>query len=229
MKSLIITDSRGTGISHIIAKNIETDNVTVSVHRGAGLQQAARRALPTFRTLNPEIVIIMAGICNITEKNKRTSEIHLRHRTVTDTVIAVMDSVRAAHNIIREQDQKCTVSIATIPGLDLSDYNNKRRKYMTDEEYRKYCKTSKTPHPDQETLNEAILEINRRITRYNENNRIPTTWIAGIIHPIYRRKHHHHYARLQDGCHGTTKTRIHWAKQITRTIAKAQKGDTGDP
>ena len=132
-----------------------------------------------------------------------------------------MAGAHKAHTVLKNETRS-SVSFATVTGLDLTDYNNKKRKYMTSEEYEDYCASRKTTHPDQELLNAAIITLNQKLVELNISNNAPTTWTAGAVHAYFKNCHHHYYRRLNDGCHPDQSTTDRWAKQIARTIRRLQ-------
>ena len=164
----------------------------------------------------------MTGICDLTWRDRRSHLTKLRSSSVEECVENVMGPLRAAYDIM-ESEGGVRLSIATLTGLDLADYNHKGRKFMGKEEYNKYSETVKVKHSDQRVLNEATIEINRRITALNKGHGIPTTWLSTVVHTYYRGIHHHNYKRLRDGCHPDEATKIRWCSQIRKTIIRLQE------
>lgn len=222
MDTLIIADSRGQGLQQLLNEIAGIGKPTVTTHRGAGIIKAIEQSQEIIAKIKPNIIILMVGICDITTKDPRTKLIQLKSNTTKETTEALTTTLQSGYMKLKTQSPRSTISIATIPGLDISDCNNQRRRHMTESEYRQYTKTRKITHPSQRSLDEAITEINRRITALNEKNEAPTTWIAGTIHPHYRKKRHNHYDRLLDGCHATKVTRTKWAQLIEKTIRNIQ-------
>ena len=215
MKTLIIADSRGAGLQPLLEELGQIDTHTL-VHRGAGYLMAARKSLGWVNTHNPSLVILMTGVCDLTQRSPTTKITSLRHNTVQGNVEQVIGSAQAALGLLRAA-WTGRITLATITGIDLSDYNNPSRKHMSTDEYKKHCLTDKATHPQQDILNLSVLEINRQITGINRINRVPTIWTGGVVHTYSKRKTYHYYIRLSDGCHADNSTKLEWANQIYKT------------
>lgn len=190
--------------------------------------QLARSARPTIMDLEPNLTILMAGICNVTYKDRHAGLIQPRYKDCESAVTAVMEEVNKAYNTLHTRDGNMSIISATVPGIDMADYNNKQRKHMDENEYKRYCETEKILHPAQQLMNETITEINKRITQHNEIRGVLTIWTAGVIHPRRRNKEHHHYAKLYDGCHGTEATKAKWAEQLEQGIKRMKRSRAGE-
>ena len=219
MYTLVITDSRGAGIQNILQEYTDIGQTRVESHPGADLERAVRRSLPTIIRDDPCLIIIMAGICNITYRNPRTRVTSLAYHTEAEIAHHALAAAMKAQELIRNSS-RAEISFATITGIDLSDYNSAARKHMTPAEYEEHCLTTKIIDPDQDLLNTTILSINRKLVALNSQNGTPTTWTAGTVHPYHNNAHHHNYRRLRDGCHAHTDTKRDWAKRIAKTIRR---------
>lgn len=219
MKTLVIADSRGAHIAPILQATKDIGETKVVVNPGATILNAVQTARGTITTFQPDLIVVIAGICNITKRNRNTRMISLKHNNVDGIITEVMDEVVKARAEI-ERTSGAWISFATVTGTDLTDVNNHGRRTMTDAEYRTYVNTVKIPHPDQGTLDNALFELNRRITAHNNIHHTPTTWMAEVVHPYLRGQHRSYYTRLRDGCHPTPNTRTRWAHQIARTVRR---------
>lgn len=216
MAVMVLTDSRGRGLQHIIERLTEIE-VGVQVMSGAGSELAAIRALTQVREIKPALIILATGICDLTFRDTSTRKTSLRYSTVEECVEGVIGGIKAACEIL-EVMGKVKISVATLTGLDLVDYNCRYRKHMNEGEYENYCKERKRECKEQKILNEAIIEINRKITVINRNHGTPSTWLSTVVHSYYRKTHHHSYKRLQDGCHPGEATKLKWAKLIVKSL-----------
>lgn len=223
MTTVIIADSRGKDIKRLLNLFMDARKIGVLTYSGADIAKATQRALPIVRSVRPALVIIMAGICNFTVKSKTSRKVETKYKSEYDTVNHVIEEIRTAYKSLAGLDYNMIITVATITGMDIADYNNANRKYMTDDEYRCYTNTTKIAHPYQTMLNNAILATNRMIVQLNENTQTPTAWIAGVVHPHFRGKNHHQYIRLQDGCHGSERTKTKWAETLAKIITKVHR------
>lgn len=219
MAVLVIADSRGRALQDIINKIDPSNTITVLVHPGAGSELAVLKSISQIKTIDPSLVIMLTGICDLTWKNRTTKQIGLRHMKSNDNVAHVMQAIRASHELLVAQGVPL-VSFATITGADLSDCNHLPRRNMSMDQYLSYCSITKRPHPDQTVLNESILNINKWVVRFNAKNSTKTVWIAGLVHSYYKNRYHHCYKRLLDGCHPDHKTKQAWASQLIKSISR---------
>ena len=226
MDALVIADSRGRGIKRHMERILPEKNVQVLAHSGAGFELAAIKSLHTIRINKPHAIIIMAGVCDITRRDRTTKITQLRYENVEECVQHVINAAKAAYELLEAAGQH-KISIATVTGLNLTDYNNRQRKYMTDDEYDSYSNT-RLEHSTQDCLNDSIIEINRQITALNKANAVPSTWTSTTVHSYYRKRHHHNYQNLADGCHPNEETKLRWAKQIAKSVHRMMRNTTRD-
>ena len=218
MKVIIISDSRGRRLQALIEAQSPPFDIRVLVHPGAGVEMAVLRSVPTLKLYEPDLVLVFAGVCDLTWKNKRTKEIGLRHTEPLENIQQVMGALKSSHDLLTTLGT-FKVSYTTLTGLDLTDCNYKPRSRMNDCEYESYNAT-KTVHSDQAALNNSIIQINKLIIKYNKSIGSKTAWMAGLIHTYSNKSYHHHYRRLGDGCHPTSKTAQAWANQIIKSVSR---------
>lgn len=206
-KTLVIADSRGAGLLEALNEHAGAGSIKVEVHRGAGIEEAVLNSLESLRRFKPDLILLFAGICNVTMRNRHTKITALKYLDADSTVIAVIAALDRALSILKHHGYM-RVSTATLTGVDLNRYNQR----------------SSTPKdPYQETLNAAIITINRKIIEGNRKRNIPTTWTASVIHAYYRGSYHFLYHRLRDGCHPNRATVAYWAKVMVKVIKIMKK------
>ena len=103
--------------------------VEVLATEGAGCELAANKAHAAIVRQKPARIILMTGICDLTWRDKRSKVTKLRYSEVKECVDRVMEAIRAACEILDNMGNH-KVSIATITGIDLADYNLKKRRHM---------------------------------------------------------------------------------------------------
>lgn len=225
MSVIIIADSRGDGIQkHLEKIKPETLKVRVLTHRGAGSELAVLKSLSYIKNYSPNLVIITTGICDLTWRHKATRVTALRYDSVKENVSHVIEAAGSAVDLLKTAGS-FRITLATITGIDLADYNNPQRNKMNSEQYKEYCLDTKVIHPQQCVLNESVLEVNRQITAINQSNKIPTVWMGGVVHTHSKKKTYHYYIRLADGCHADELTKEDWAKQISRAMVRIMPTD----
>ena len=219
MSVLVVADSRGDGLQHILNMTATVERFRVLTYRGSGYELAAIRALPIIKAIKPDLIIFFLGICDLTTKCKASGLTSLRYTTQADNVQAVIEAAKASYTLLRSFGEH-QISFATLTGIDLADYNYPARKFMSQSEYRRYCTQFKQVHSDQKLLNNSLLEINRQLTAINRYTATPTTWTGGVVHSYFKNAHHHYYKRLIDGCHADSTTKIKWAAQIIKSTSR---------
>ena len=209
-KILVISDSRGLALQKIINEVNQTGTIKVKSFKGAGYCTAVRKAKKTIESFKPNLIIMLVGICDITVRDPGTKKTTLRNKTVQDTTEHVLQEARDSLDMLKQMGAN-QISYATITGIDLVTYNmnNKKqdRQPGDDNEWQRH----------QLTMNQAILQVNRKIVEINTEMHTPTTWTAGYVHRYFRRKYHHYYRRLEDGCHPTHEAAKYWVTQILKT------------
>ena len=218
MKVLMISDSRGRRLQTLIEAYQPTFEIRVLVYPGAGIELAVLRAIPTLKLFAPDLVLVFAGVCDLTWKNRQTKVVGLKHSEPLGNVQQVMGALRASHELLTTLGM-FKISYVTLTGLDLTDCNYRSRPRMSEREYESYNATKKV-HRDQAVLNSSVIQINKLIVRFNKSIGSKTTWLAGLVHTYTNKSYHHHYRRLADGCHPTDKTAQAWANQIVKSVTR---------
>ena len=219
MSVLIIADSRGDGLQLLLNECKTQEKYRVLTYRGTGLEMAAIRAIPFIKAIKPDLVIIFAGICDLTHRSKATKVTSLRHTSIITNVAHVLDAAKTASDLLHALGNHL-ISFATLTGLYLEDYNNPSRKHMSPDQYGSYCTEDKCVNPGQLVINESVKEINRKLTALNKANATPTVWTGGVVHSYFKNTHHHYYSRLSDGCHASNNTKDKWVAQIIKSTKR---------
>lgn len=214
METLIITDSKGRGLGQYLTGADGMVDFELLVHSGAGFELAVIKSMRELSRFKPKFVILTVGICDITIRNRQTKITSLRFRDIGETAQHVMSAARATYETLTST-HSCKVSLATITGLDLADYNHPCRRFMSTIKYDNYsCNHKIINNPQQDLLNQIVIEVNRQITGLNKKHGVPTTWLSTAVHSYYRHTHHHNYRKLSDGCHLDEQTKAKWGSQI---------------
>ena len=198
---LIVSDSRGAHLKPMVTPP-PTHSLEFEIQSGATLNDAKNIVQHKLASSSYTCVYIMAGICSVTDKDEGI--VHLPFDTKSELVSAL---TREARNILKELDDLSTTPIVlcSFPGVDLIRVNNK---------------TATGRHPQQEMLNEAILEINEYIVDLNLTRGFSTPMLSAAIHRCHKKRsdgtkeYGHHYCRLGDGIHPTASTLKYWKKRL---------------
>lgn len=199
---VLITDSRGHGLQLEIDSIIKREgldmNVQVFVWRGKGIAGAVKATSKQLIWIAPSLIIVSAGICDITQLDRISRQISMADENVEETVTrydGLMDIVRH-HLTVFLTERPFKVVFCEVIGADIAKYNNQE-----------------TEHPQQQQLNDTILRINARIAAFNKENSVPTPWTAKIVH--HNKKSGSKVARYQKLCDDG----LHYGEELKAKIA----------
>ena len=165
MPVLLMTDSRGHGLkSHLEARAPNVFRVSArSGDRIADLLKRAEKKLKNKQE-NYTVIIIMGGVCDITERDSNTGRVYLR-TTDKDTVTTQLrKDIKKGLKRVKRVAPNVPVIITPTIGLNLEVYNG-----------------AHGLQEEQECLNQIVLEVNRLLISCNKvNSRIP--WISRTVH-----------------------------------------------
>ena len=217
---MVLCDSRGLGLQEKL-DNTQPFGFVVRFVPSAGLVMAATKFLSEMIKLKPEYVIVAAGICEITLKNKTTKQYTVKCTNIAESAKLYVEAMEETVNLIHDVLPETKVIFNPVTGVDLEDYNTKARNGLVGEDLRMYHE-SKTPHPIQDILNVSVININKKIAKYNHTNKVATPWSATLVHKHDKgEKYHHHYQYLSDGCHLLDECAEFWAAKFQKAIKKS--------
>lgn len=189
---VIITDSRGYGLQADIDIIIQREglevNIQVFVWKGCGIAAAVKKTSKQLIWMAPSLVLIFAGICDVTDLNRETWQISLQDENPDETIMryeGLMDTVRH-HLTIFLTERSFKVVFCELIGADMARYNKMDH-----------------AHHQQDQLDATIIGINTKIAAFNKENCMPTPWTAKTVH--HNKKSRTKVARYQklgpDGLH----------------------------
>lgn len=213
----IITDSRGFGLQDdldCISKKENLDlNVQVFVWKGRGIVEATKQTTKQLIWMAPELVLIFAGICDVTQLDRVRWEISMADHNSEETA----DRFDGQMDIIRHYlslnltEKKWNLAFCELIGADMAKFNK-----------------MEVQHPQQEQMEKTIIEINSKIVAFNTSNNMPTPWTAKEVHHNKKsRSKVSRYNKLDtDGLHLSEGLRWKVAttlfKYITKSMVKPQ-------
>ena len=153
-KIYIITDSRGRGLETFLRSRFASDTIIIKVDvlPGATLERATAHLEKNFDE-SCDLVILSAGICNLTERSEDSGKKLLTYTSDQAKVTAVKDILT-----ITAGKYKGSLLITTIPPASLNkyySYNNKETppSYLNDQQ--------KNLLQDLESINQVITTLNK--------------------------------------------------------------------
>lgn len=214
---LVIMDSRGANLQELIEN--KGVSVKVEVLRGYKLEEAAELIMIKPRVRTPDVVMVGAGICNITTMQKHPRQVVL---TNTDTLTVVHNYNRAmweAYGAIHSKYPMAKVNFATLYGIDLANYNYTNYKSLVGDDLHNYL-AAKIRHKQQDAMDDIIQAVNIEIQKVNTELGITTAWTGNCVHKYYQHRYHHNYSKLIDGCHPNESALEAYATQIVKAFKK---------
>lgn len=199
---LFICDSRGKGLQQYIAK-YTCDPIHVSISSGAKIYQSATRARFDIKRLIPNQIYLLAGVNNLTDLNRDTRLVNIAEKNYLKASDTFMTELIETYEYIKGLVPNSKIITAPLTGMSMASYNGQ---------------LLRNPQ-DQDSLNDTVVEINKRIIAINENEGMTTPWTSSIIHRYYRRRYHFAYHKLEvDGCHLSDEVKDFWGKKLAEAI-----------
>ena len=201
---VILADCRGRGLRALLC-DFPRHNITVLVFPGVGLYRFKEYAVSYFEGHQADQLYILAGICDITIRDKKTKITTLRS---TDSHTTLQNFDILAKSLLACIEDICPSLknvFCPIIRIDLNRYSHQQG-----------CSPSLigNKHPQQKLLND-VMEINRLVTYMNERNCVITPWLARVVHHRCKGRYRHYYRKLADGCHLTEDLRVTWSQLLT--------------
>lgn len=199
---LIVGDSRVRNLYRHLDNTTLNFRFHVECLPGAKLDRIMLKALTNLSYFdNVDMVILLGGINNIT-RVRRTPLWHatLRYRDCSEICDSVIQEYyRITDRIMAVSD--VPVVIATLAGMNLAAYAPRLEHRLT---------------PLQGILDEAIVEINRRIRGLNRLRNLNTPDLAYPVHRCVGRggRYYAHYSFLYDGLHPGSTLLDKWATKL---------------
>jgi hypothetical protein len=220
-KVVLFTDSRGRNLAKHLSQADPENNINfeVQVLPGATLDTILKRVERTSRRNHWDLCIIIAGICNFTERI-----VNKEHRYLQYTSRKATETKEIIDQILLSQGNK--ISISTITPACLPKYSNYRKDQSLEIE--------------QTNLLQDIEDTNQHIIDRNIERDQPTIHLARISYTLSKKKQGPKHKRivkfnpkdLPDGVHPSTMLEERWAKyilvQTSKIIAKINSTNQAD-
>ena len=220
---IMVTDSRSGDIVNFL-DNWGDVNIDIVHAPSTGIEAGVEILIAQRRDATPDLVLMMNGICDILVKNKTTHKYFMMHDTVDETVEYYEKQVKRGQELLEIFFDESKWMFNSLTGADICDYNNPARPQLTGEQLAAYHQ-SKTPDPLQTVMDQAVLDINRKVVSVNKMNKVFTPYTATFVHRHYSGGYHHSYQHTRDGCHLKPDGKKYWAKEVKKAIDKTRQLD----
>lgn len=172
-------------------------NIRVFSYPGAKLTEVVLRSMHHVYDFKPTTIIYMAGINDISVLNPITRKVSLRFRHLEELMEHLSSIFKSTRDLLANEFPNTKVIFAGIIGIDLAKYNHML--------YRA---------PDQDKLNDFILEVNKLIRSNNVDNHVTHVYFTAKVHKWEAGLCQHRYHLLYDGLHPGPVVIDHWLKLI---------------
>ena len=207
---MIYSDCTGGSLEPLL-RSLTPHSVTTAVYPGATLERICEKMREDALLPQADLVIVMGGVHNLTTKDEDGAVLVAESTPERLADWMELMLIKANCNIkkLLRKDQKLV--FCDIMGLDLCAVNGVSE--MTD-------KLEK----EQAILSKAVEDINRRVQRLNNANRVFGPWFtrfssrdrwSGCTH-----KSSHFYKRTLDGVRPNKEIRARMARQLVACIQK---------
>lgn len=102
---------------------MDNEEVLISFQSGAKLIDVTGEALRIIPRFRPDVILLMAGLNDITTLNRRTRKVRLISTSCAFMIQHLISQINQAKHIITSAFPKVRVAIGGIIGLDLNIYN----------------------------------------------------------------------------------------------------------
>lgn len=202
----VISDSRGAGLQYYLnLLDCHPFKIKVLIYKGKGIIDAVRAAKTKLLWWSPQIILVLNGICHVTQLDRRTRLVSLRYNEPR-AILEYNESMDiVCHHLKILLDRKpARVVFSQIVGLDIAKFNGEF-----------------APNPQQEELDSTICSINVEINSFNSANNVISPWLAREIHKNTKgRKKTRYYKLGEDGVHLTPELQERWASEILASLHK---------
>lgn len=193
--TLVISDSRGVPVT----RRIDDPNVICRAVRGARLQDMIGIADSMIATHQPKTCLILAGVNNITLRDRRTRRVSLMYYDPFELANFIIRLINRVRSRLISNHPQVRFGIGGIIGINLNHYNG-----------------LEGFSPYQWVVDDAIRQINAYVRLLNQQARLYHPRLTTKVHTYYRGRPKNQYRLLPDGLHLGEILVNSWARNIVR-------------
>lgn len=194
-KTLIVCDSRGASIQ----AHLTDPDIVCKVYRGARIIDVVMRATQIMDQLHPRTCLILAGINDVTYRDRETRLIRVTNTDSFDLANSVISKILSAHRILTKRHPTVKLAFGGVNGIHLNRYN-------------------KIPGVSvhQRIIEDAIMQINTYIRLLNQQMKVYHPRLISKVHTWYKGKRKNNYHLLVDGLHLGRIVSRYWIRCLIR-------------
>lgn len=154
-----------------------------------------------YSSINPRLIIISGGICNVTSKQGSTKvSLADTPEALVSDVSDIVETVELKFNVVTKAKRMYLPMI----GMLMHKYNGEESEDV-----------------GQKDLNKTVIGSNRILTNTNESNGVPTPFVQSQFHKCMGNgRFIHRYDWLIDGLHYSTIAQQQMAYELEKTVRK---------
>lgn len=199
---IVIADSRG----RFLQDYLHSDRIKVLFYSGATLDNMLRRSHAQCLSIRPKYILVLGGICNMSQKNRQSGEITLRFSNEAELWTSMKSAFLEAWELAHEFYPSYKIMFAGLCGLDLNRCNGLYGYHLL-----------------QPIIDNVIVSINQFIVELNFRAGVYQPKLTGKIHKRSRKHgHRNQYRLLDDGIHPGKTVLMDWSKNITNLFSLLQ-------
>lgn len=122
MLTIAVCDSRG----RYLDTWVDNENILVSFHSGAKLNDVAHEAPKIIPRFKPDIIVLMAGVNDLTVLDRRTRQVRLISTSRSVMIHHLITQINWAKASILALYPNIKVAIGGILGIEINTYNRMR-------------------------------------------------------------------------------------------------------
>ena len=206
IRTVVLADTRGEGLQELFDAKGNKD-IHVLAEEETGIEDIVLSKLDDILILQPDVIIITNGICDLTVKDHNTQARRLKHNSNARSIREYLFTVNKVHEILAEKLPNAKVVFSTVTGCDLA-----------------ICGSQQIAADQQEILDKTVVELNKRLGGMNSKNKVATPWISNAVHKRFKGKPIHNYHYLINGYRLTDFTKDIWVKTLFTCSRKAAFG-----
>ena len=199
----VFGDSR---VSDSLYKAIQQHNTakipfTIEQYKGAKLGEVINKADIYLDSFPFDVVYIIAGVNDITTKDKNTNSIDFLWRSEDELAGHLIDTMKAGHAQLKKDHPGAGITFCPLIGLDLQ----KAAPHCTLEQ--------------QAMVDNSVWRFNIELCKLRDSHKFFFPFLAAPVHRIENGQHKSYYHHLgNDGLHLSSKMNQVWAKQLVKAF-----------
>lgn len=217
--TLIIADTRmeTSYVSlkqELVNEGLDQYRTQVIVFEETGLAAAYTQTQPIIDSMQPKLIIIIAGIWDIIQCDALTNQTSLRFSNSDDAIANYMKNMEDIMDHARRRYPNTKVIFGLLTDLSLNRFNMVAE--LGDDGIENELRGE---HPQQVELNNTILRVNEAVSSFNKANKVVTPCLASTgDKKLQSGKFSHQYHLLPDGYHLSPKMVRQLAREIVENI-----------